>query len=280
MSAHRRLRQRFFPAGEPCVNPVPVTKTGGDVPAEIVDLRRRMTESPRGDPHGPAQRHGLDRSGLRHPEPLVTPDHLEAHLVPPYGTEIQVYVRWVLALLVHEALEEQTVRERLEPAQTQAIRDQAVRGASPARNRDAPRLRYLPGLVREEKVRREPQRIDARQLPPEPGFDLLDIRPPTILPVPSPGPRNRQPQQHLPRRLAWRQDRLRHVNSAGEIHPTSAPPGEPDRIRQGLGIACEQTLHLFRRPQMQTVGGPVLRTWQRREVRRCHQYLVQPVVGG
>src|SRR5215208_7174524 len=156
MSAHRRLRQRFFPAGEPCVNPVPVTKTGGDVPAELVDLRRGMTESPRGDPHGPAQRHRLDRGGLRHPEPFVTPDHLEAHLVPPYGTEIQVYVRRVFTLLVHEALEEQAVRKRLEPAQPQAIRDQAVRGASPTRDGDAPRLRYLPGLVRDEKVRREP----------------------------------------------------------------------------------------------------------------------------
>src|SRR5215204_436971 len=156
MSAHRRLRQRFFPAGEPCVNPVSVTKTGGDVPAELVDLRRRMTEGPRGDPHGPAQRHGLDRGCLRHPEPLVTPDHLEAHLVSPYGAEVQVYVRRILALLVHEALEEQTVRERLEPAQTQAVRDQAVRGASPTRDGDTFRLRYLLGFVRDEEVRREP----------------------------------------------------------------------------------------------------------------------------
>src|SRR5215204_6110382 len=148
-----------------------------------------MTESPRGDPHGPAQRHRLDRGGLRYPEPFVASDHLEAHLVPPYGTEIQVYVRRVFALLVHEALEEQTVRERLEPAQTQAIRDQAVRSTSPARDGDAPRLSYLPRLVRDEKVRREPQRVDARQLSPEPRFDLLDIRPPTFLPVPSSGPR-------------------------------------------------------------------------------------------
>src|SRR5687768_12640220 len=120
-------------------------------------------------------------------------DHLEAHLVTPHGTEVQVHVGRVLAPLVHKPLEEQAVRERLWLAKPQTIRDQAVCGASSARDGDALRLRDLFGLVRDQEVRREPQSMDTAQLSPESRLQLLRRRTvPRSSPVASSGARERQ----------------------------------------------------------------------------------------
>jgi hypothetical protein len=120
-------------------------------------------------------------------------DHLEAHLITPHGAEVQVHIGRILASLVQKALEEQPVRERLGLAQTQTIRDQAVRGATSARDGDALRLRDLFGLVRDQEVRREPQSVDTAQLSPESRLQLLRRGTvPHSSPVASSGARERQ----------------------------------------------------------------------------------------
>src|SRR5687767_8834942 len=122
-------------------------------------------------------------------------DHLETHLVTPHGTEVQVNVGRVLASLVQKALEEQPVRERLGLTQSQAMRDQAVSCASPARDGDTLRLRDLFGLVRDQEVRREPKSVDTAQLPSESRLQLLRRGTiPRSPPVASPGSRERQLQ--------------------------------------------------------------------------------------
>src|ERR671910_1499630 len=134
MTVHGRLGERLLPAGEAGVDPVTVMEAGGDLAAEDVYLLRRVPERPRRHPHSTSQRHRLDRRCLGDASTLVAMDHLEAHLVAPHGTEVQVHIGWVLASLVQKALEEQPVRERLWLAKPQTIRDQAVCGASSARD--------------------------------------------------------------------------------------------------------------------------------------------------
>src|SRR5215207_6076109 len=195
MAVHGRLRERLFPAGEAGVDPVAVMEAGGDLAAEGVDLLRRVPERPRRHPHGSPQRHRLYRRSLGYASTPVAMDHLEAHLVPSYGAEVQINIGRVLASLVQKALEEQPVREGLGLTQPQTVRDQAVRGAPSTRNGDTLRLRDLFGFVRDQEVRREPQSVDAAQLSPESRFQLLCRR--TILrssPVASPGARERQLQ--------------------------------------------------------------------------------------
>src|SRR5918995_2863399 len=154
-----------------------------------------MPERPRCHPHCSPQRHGLDRRGFGDTSMLVATYHLEAHLVTSYGTEVQVHVGRVLAPLVQKPLEEQPVRERLGLAQPQAMRDQAVRGATPARYGDTLRLRDLFGLVRDQEVRREPKSVDTAQLPSESRLQLLRRGTvPHSSPVASPGSRERQLQ--------------------------------------------------------------------------------------
>src|SRR5215211_8757755 len=173
MAVYGRLGERLFPAGEASVDPVAVLEAGRDLATEGVDLLWRVPERPRRHPHSPSQGHRLDRRRLSDASTLVTMDHLEAHLVPPHGAEVQVHVGRVLAPLVQKALEEQPVRERLWLAQPQAVRDQAVRRASSARDGDALRLRDLFGLVCDQEVRREPKSVDTAQLSPESRLQLL-----------------------------------------------------------------------------------------------------------
>src|SRR5215217_9634250 len=113
MALHRGFGERLIPTGEPSVDPVTVREAGGDVPGEDVDLTRRVPERPRRDPHRPPQRHRLHRRGLGDATTPVATDYLEAHLIPPYGTEVQIHVGRVPAPLVQKALEEQPVGERL-----------------------------------------------------------------------------------------------------------------------------------------------------------------------
>src|SRR5215210_8366715 len=159
MALHRRLGERLLPTREADVDLVSVLEPGRHVAAKLIDLTRRVAERPCRDPDRSPERHRLDCRGFCDPAMLVTSDHLEAHLVPPYGAEIQVHVWRVLALLVQEPLEEEPVAERLGLGQPQAVGDQTVRGAPPARHGDALSLRDLPGLVRDQEVRREPQSL-------------------------------------------------------------------------------------------------------------------------
>src|SRR5918993_53359 len=119
----------------------------------------------------------------------VATDHLEAHLVPLHGTEVQVHVGRVPAPLVQKALEEQPVGERLGLRESQAIRDQAVRRATPARNGDVLRPGDLFGLVRDQKVRRKPESVDAAKLAVQ-TTPYLRRRRSSFPPIPSPGPRD------------------------------------------------------------------------------------------
>src|SRR5215210_3089302 len=130
MAAHGRFLQRLLPSREPHVHPVAVPEAGGDAAGERVYLARRVPERPCRRPHRPAQGHGLDGGRLRSTTPTVATDHLEPHLVPSCGAEVQVYVRRVQAALVHEPLEEQPVAEGLRLGHPQAVRDQAVGSAS------------------------------------------------------------------------------------------------------------------------------------------------------
>ena len=103
---HLRLPQGLLPPLEAVVDPVSISETGRDAPAEGVDLPRGMTECPRGDPDRSLQRVGGRRGRDRRPELLVSRPQLVPDLVPAQGIEVEVDIGRVGAELVHEPLEE------------------------------------------------------------------------------------------------------------------------------------------------------------------------------
>src|SRR5918999_5596871 len=106
-----------------------------------------MPEGTGRDPHRAAQRHRLRRRRHGDAVPPVTAGELVPDLVAPPRAEVQVYVRGVGAELVHEALEEEAVGEGLRPGEPQAVGDERVRRAPPARDGYRLLLSYLRGLV-------------------------------------------------------------------------------------------------------------------------------------
>src|SRR5918997_7028581 len=102
-----------------------------------------MSEGTGRDPHRAAQRHRLRRR--RHGDAVlpVTASELVSDLVAPPRAQIQVYVRGVGAELVHEALEEKAVGEGLGAGEPQAVGDERVGGAPPARDGYRLLLSYL-----------------------------------------------------------------------------------------------------------------------------------------
>src|SRR5215210_2133978 len=109
MTAHGRLPERLFPTVETGVDLVAVPEAGRNVAGKVVDLLRRVAQCTGRDPDGAPQGVGGRSSGYGDPSPRVAPRQLVSHLVAALGAEVQVDVRRVPSLLVHEPLEEQVV---------------------------------------------------------------------------------------------------------------------------------------------------------------------------
>ena len=194
MPPHGRLSEHLFPTVETGVDLVAVRKAGRDVAGEDVDLLRRVAQCTGRDPDGAPQGIGGRSSGDGYPPTRVAPLQLVPHLVAALGAEVQVDVRRVPSLLVHEPLEEQAVGEGLGLRQAQTVRDQAVRRAPSARDRHALFAGYLHGLQGQQEVRREAQVLDARELTPQARNDLS-----VQSPVPLPRAAQRELDEDLPR---------------------------------------------------------------------------------
>ena len=80
--------------------------------------------------------------------------------IPAPPAKIEIDIGQVAAPRIEEALEQQSVAQRIGIRQAETMRHQAVRGRTAPDERNVARARQLDNLMHRQKIRRKPHRLD------------------------------------------------------------------------------------------------------------------------
>ena len=182
--------------------------------------------------------HRPEGDDLRDAVVPVLAGHVLDHLVPAVVGYVQVDVGRLLAVDVQEALEDETVGERVDERHVERVEDDAGGGGTAHAEHDLPVPAELRDVMHDEEVVREARLLDDVQLVLQPFAHA--VRGERILAVQALA---REVRQVLVRGLAFRDLRLGKVQ-APELHLQVALLRDELRVGDGFGDLREERPHL------------------------------------
>ena len=213
--------------------------TGGDLAGDAVDEPIGHAQSPAGVAQRGLGAQGPEGDDLGHPVRAVALDDVIDDLVPAVVLEVHVDVRHLLALDVEEALEDETISQRIDVGYSKGIEHQAGCGAAPDAVQDLLLAGELADLPDDEEVVREVSLADHVQLVLELPANLVgDVGETSFDPLPA------QAGQVLVGRRSVG-DREFGQMEPGEVQGHVAEIGDFAGVGYGFREVGEESSHLF-----------------------------------